>query len=114
MGRKHLLKNYPLWKSVDSSTDPISEKTDVSNLDFISYDVFIESTVKGDLIVQYSQDGEEWSDLDFSMPNAVDGSLDIHYRIEIKSLFNHLRLKFVNDNGSGLISAVIHGKTVGA
>lgn len=114
MGRKHLLKNYPLWRDVDSSTDPISEKTEVSNLDFISYDVFIENTVSGDLIVQYSQDGEEWSDLDFSMSDGIDGSVDTHYRIEIKSLFNHLRLKFINNGGTGTISAVIHGKTVGA
>ena len=114
MGRKHLLKNYPIWKEVDSATDPISDKTEVSNLDFISYDVFIENTVLGDLIVQYSMDGEEWSDLDFSMPNGVDGSVETHHRIEIKSLFNYLRLKFVNNGGTGLINAVIHGKTVGA
>lgn len=114
MGRKHLLKNYPLWQAVDSTTNPISKETDVSNLDFISYDVLIDNTVKGDLIVQYSMDGESWNDLDFSTPNGVDGSIDTHYRFEIKSLFNSLRLKFVNNLGSGDIHAVIHGKTVGA
>lgn len=114
MGRKHLLKNYPLWVDVDSSTDPVSERTEVSNLDFISYDVLIDPTVKGDLIVQYSMNGDQWNDLDFSTPNYVDGSLGNHYRLEIKSLFNFLRLKFENDSGAGLINAVIHGKTVGA
>lgn len=114
MGRKHLLKNYPLWRDVDSSTDPISEKTEVSNLDFISYDVFIDSTVKGSLLVQYSMDGDQWSNIDFSTSNFIDGIIDTHYRLEIKSLFNFLRLKFENDSGTGLINAVIHGKTVGA
>lgn len=114
MGRKHLLKNYPVWVNVDSATDPVSVSTEVSNLDFVSYDVFIENTVTGELIVQYSMDGESWSDIDFSMTNSVNGAADTHCRIEIKSLFNHLRLKFINDSGSGLINAVIHGKTVGA
>lgn len=118
MGRRSILPSYQVLDAQNSATNFQSEATEVEGVDKVAYDVSIGASVNGTLTIQYSNEKNEkdysWKDLNFGESTALVGSTETEHRFEIKVSFKRLRLSWVNNAGTGNISAKIYGMTEGA
>lgn len=119
MSRRNVLKKYQLFNNEDSSTSPTSKETDVSQLDFVTYQLSIESGVNATLLVLFSNDerfdNTNISELNFGAPIILDGSTEASYIIHIQNQgFKWLLLNVVDNGGSGNVSAWVTGNVRGA
>jgi hypothetical protein len=119
MCRRNVLKKFQLFNAVDSTTNPQSEHTSVSQLDFITYEVLIDSSVNAFLKVYYCNDevfnASNIRELDFGSPVALLGSNDTEYTLHIENMgFKWLLLEVTNNAGTGDVSAWITGNVRGA
>lgn len=120
MSRRRILNKFQVLEGMDSSMSPVSEPTDVSGLDNITYLVEIDPSVDGEMLVEHCED-EKLSDssvfkeLNFGEQVILNSANDLDYTLQIKNAgFRHMRLSFVDNGGSGNINAWISGNTVGA
>ena len=120
MSRKHEINKYLVLDAEDSTTDPESVQTDVSQVDKIAYDITVAAGVIGTLEVQFCNDRlitnqSVFNSLDFGTPIAINGGTDTVYRLEIDNeSFKWMKLKFTDNAGTGNITASITGTTIGA
>ena len=119
MCRRNVLKKFQLFDAADSTLDPASGHTSVSQLDFITYENSIDASVDAVLEVQYCNDevfnAANLKSLDFGAPINLDGAVDTDYTIHIDNMgFKWLLLKITNNAGTGDVSAWITGNVRGA
>lgn len=119
MSRRHVLKKYQLFNSEDSTTNPISKETDVSQLDFVTYQLSIESGVNATLVVLFSNDERfdpaNVSELNFGAPIVLDGATESQYVLHIQNQgFKWFLLNVIDNGGSGNVSAWVTGNVRGA
>lgn len=120
MSRRQIIKKYRVLDAADTITDPQSVQTDVSGVDFITYEIDIDSTVLADLYVQYCNDdfisdSSTFKDLDFEQTLALNGSNDSYGIVHISNQgFKWLKLYVLNQGGTGNVTAHITGTVRGA
>lgn len=119
MCRRNVLKKFQLLNSVDSTTNPQSSPTSVSQLDFLTYEIVIGASVDAILKVFYCNDevfnASNTRELDFNTVLALDGAIDTEYTIHIENMgFKWLLLDITDAGGSGNVSAWITGNVRGA
>ena len=120
MSRRQIIKKYKVLDAVDTSTDPMSLQTDVSGVDFITYEIDLDSTVDATLKVEFCNDdfissSSVFKELDFQQVLSLNGSVDAYGVVHIANQgFKWLRLAITNAGGTGLISAFISGSVRGA
>ena len=119
MGRRSILRAFNALKLADSTTNPISEITDVSGLDNITYLVKVDPSVVGEMFVEFSLeeklDPGTFDVLSFGEQLIVNGPSETVYSIKVENHgFKWLRLRFADNAGAGQIVAYVSGNTVGA
>lgn len=120
MGRRHELNKFAVYSAADSTTDPVSEITDISSLDKILYQLDVAAGVIGELKVQICNDKlltnlSSFVDLDFNATLTINGSTDTDYMVEIENKgFKWMKLSFTDNSGTGNISGWITGTSAGA
>lgn len=119
MSRRHLIRKFQVLTDADSTTSPSSIATDVSGVDFITYQIDIDATVDSILKVYFSNDDQFNSatktELDFAAALPIMGATDTSYTVHIENLgFKWFQLSFTDNAGTGLINAFITGSGRGA
>lgn len=118
MSRRHLVSKYAVWADLDSSTPSPSVSTVVESVDTVKYTLKVDSTVAGELFVDFSDDKdglEDWKPLDFSTQLIINGASDTDYTVVVRShACKKMRLRFVNNVGTGVINAWYSSSSVGA
>lgn len=120
MSRRQIIPKFLLLDAVDSTASPTSESTVVDLVDFITYQLKIDSTVNSILQVEFCNDKVLFQDslfypLDFKEVLNLVGATEEDYTIKISNHgFKNMRLKITNNGGTGNISAWITGTSVGA
>jgi len=121
MGRRNQLPKYQVWSQFDSTLSAPSEKSVVDQCDVVRYVVTVDSTVVGELFVEFTDDRSPnpsqltWKSFDFAQPLIIDGSQDTEYFITLKEhSAQSMRLSFVNNGGTGNIDAWIVATNIGA
>lgn len=119
MSRRHLIRKFQVLTDSDSTTSPDSIATDVSGVDFITYQIDVDATVDSILKVYFSNDDQFNSatktELDFAAPLPILGASDTSYTVHIENLgFKWFQLSFTDNGGTGLINAFITGSGRGA
>jgi hypothetical protein len=120
MSRRHLIKKYKVFDNADTTTNPESLITEIAQVDNITYQIIIDSTVDAEIQVKYCNDdfisgSSVFTDLDFGSPLMLDGSSDTDGLIHIQNKgFKFLRLSIVNNGGTGDITAFVTGTGIGA
>lgn len=120
MGRRSILNKYQVLNAVDSTTNPESIETDISSVDYITYEFILDATVDADLSVQYCNDARitsasTFKDLNFGSTTPLDGSIDAGGIVHIKNMgLKWMKLVITNNGGTGNISAWVSGTVGGA
>lgn len=119
MSRRHLIRKFQVLTDSDSTTSPNSIATDVSGVDFITYQIDCASSVNSFLKVYVSNDDQfnssNKTELDFDTTLTIIGASDTSYTIHIENLgFKWLQLSFTNNGGTGLLNAFVTGAGRGA
>lgn len=119
MSRRNILKRFQLFNQEDTTTDPQSDHTDISQLDNVTYELSIDNTVNANLDIYYCNterfDQSQAEKLGFSSQIVLNGATDTKITIHIKNLgFKWLYLKLTDNGGSGNIDAFITGNVGGA
>lgn len=120
MSRRHIIKKYRVLDNSDTTLDPESIISEIAQVDIISYQIEIDATVISTLEVTYCNDelltsSSVFYTLDFGQVLALDGSINTDGLIHIKNNgFKFLKLKVINNGGTGNISAFITGTGIGA
>lgn len=119
MCRRNVLKKFQLFDAVDTTTNPQSNHTSVSQLDFVTYEIVIDSGVDAILKVLYCNDevfnASNCRELDFNSVIALDSAIDTEYTLHIENPgFKWLLLEITNNGGTGDVSAWITGNVRGA
>lgn len=120
MSRRHIISKFQLWNQEDSSTNPITEATDVSAVDFITYHLKVDSGVDGELAIYFCNDRQQFDinnaiPLTFDPPMLINGAAETNYMIEIQNKgLKYLYVEFNDGGGTGNIDAWITGTGVGA
>ena len=119
MSRRHLIRKFQVLTNSDSTTSPSSISTDVSGVDFITYQIDCGSTVNSFLKVYVSNDDQfnssNKTELDFDTTLTIIGASDTSYTIHVENLgFKWLQLSFTNNGGTGLLNAFVTGAGRGA
>ena len=120
MGRRTQLPKYQVFSAVDTTTDPESTPTDVSGVDFITYEIELDNTVDADLAVQFCNDytlssSSIFKPIDFGQTTPLDGATNTQGMVHIENLgFKWMKLVVTDNAGSGDISAWITGTVRGA
>jgi hypothetical protein len=119
MGRRNIINKFQVMDAEDSTSDPVSTSTDVSGVDFITYQIEIDALVDATLEVYFCNDDSysqaNATQLDFGQPLTLDGATETNYTVQIRNMgFKNLAIKIVDVSGSGDVSAWITGTGVGA
>jgi hypothetical protein len=118
MGRRSILPDYQVLNAEDSSSNFNSDPTECDSVDVFSYDITVDASVVGTMTVQYCNEKNEgdydWKDLNFGETTTINGASETLYRFQIQPAFKRTRLKWVNNAGTGNISARIYGMVRGA
>lgn len=118
MGRKLHLPDYQILDSHDSTTNTSSTATECAMVDIVTYDITVGALVNGTMTIQYANEDRlgdsSWKDLNFAESTALVGATETQYRFEIEVSFKRVRLSWVNNTGTGIISAKVYGHGVGA
>lgn len=120
MSRRQLIKKYRVLNGVDTTTNPTSQQTDVSGVDFITYELEIGSSVNAILSVQFCNDdiissSSVFRPLDFQQTLSLVGASDAFGVVHISNQgFKWLRLAIANNGGTGNVTAHITGAGRGA
>lgn len=119
MSRRHLIREYQVFDSSDSTTDPVSTHTDVSGVDKIAYRLSIGASVNAILHVKVCNkdyfSATDSFELDFEETLTLNGGIDTEYLVSIDNQgFKFLFLEVTNNGGTGNIDAWITGLSVGA
>lgn len=118
MSRRNILRPHTVFDESDSTSNPESKATDVSGLDNVTYLFAVDASVIGEMFIEFSLDDsnpQNWHQLNFGESLVINGSTDTSYLAHIKNHgFKFLRSRFENDAGSGPITGIISGNTVGA
>lgn len=119
MSRRNLIKKFMVIDNADTTTDPISEASDVSGVDFITYQLDIDPTVDANLIVSFSNDPilseAVFTSLDFGMATTLVGATETAYLVHIENKgFKWTQIQIANNGGTGNTYAWITGAGRGA
>lgn len=120
MSRRHIIPKFQLWNQEDSSASPITQATDVSSVDFITYHLTVDSSVTGELAIYFCNDRQQFDinnavQLNFDPPMLINGAAESNYMIEIQNKgLKYLYIEFNDGGGSGNIDAWISGVSRGA
>lgn len=117
MSRRTLLNKYQILNAVDSSLTQTSTPTDISGLDYITYQLLAGALVDSVLEVQVCNDvvlspSSVFVSLEFSNVLSIIGVTDIDYMVTVENQgFRHAKIQLTNNGGSGTINAWISGTT---
>jgi hypothetical protein len=116
MGRRSIIKRFQVMSAEDSTSDPESSITDVSSVDFITYEITVGALVDATLEVQVrNEESASFKALNFNQTLTLDGSSDTDYMVHIENKgFKDLKLSITDNGGSGDISAWVSGTVRGA
>jgi hypothetical protein len=119
MSRRNRVSKFLVWEGLDSASPSPSTATTTDQVDVVKYILTIDSTVVCDLLVQFTDDpqdfNETWHDFDFGSTISLDGSVDTEYTIYLnKPSAKKTRLNLSNNSGTGLITAYYSSSQVGA
>lgn len=119
MSRRSIIKKYQVLTSADSATNPNSTQTDVSGVDFITYQINIAALVNANLVVNFSNNDtfaqSEVIALDFAQTTPLLGSTDTEYIVHIENKgFKWLQISVANNGGTGVVNAWVSGTVRGA
>lgn len=119
MSRRSRIKQYQVLSAADTTTSPLSKETDISSVDFITYQIEIDPTVNANLNVYFCNsdifDTTKKEQLDFGQATPLNGLADTKYMIPISNRgFKWLLLEVQNNGGNGNVSAWITGTVMGA
>ena len=116
MSRRNIIRKYQVLTDADSTSDPVSIVTDVSGVDFITYQLEIGASVDTELEVQFcNDDSQDFKPLNFGQSVLLIGSVDQDHMAHIENKgFKFLRLSIADNGGSGNINAWVSGNGRGA
>jgi len=119
MSRRHVLKKYQVLDNADSTLNAVGKETDVSQLDFVTYQISIDAGVYAYLTVNFSNDERfdpaNSSELNFGQNIILDGATDGDYVLHIQNQgFKWMFLNVSDIGGSGNVSAWVTGNVRGA
>lgn len=119
MSRRSIIRKFQVLTDADSAIGPESEPTDVSSVDFITYQLSVDNTVSAELEVLFSNEADATIDnykpLNFNQTLTLDGSSDQDYMVHIENKgFRFLKLALTDGGGSGNVNAWISGTVRGA
>lgn len=118
MGRRNILKAYPVFSNIDITSPPVGPVTDVSGIDNITYMIRCDAGVVAEMGVYVSSDDDPINNfiaLDFGEQILINGSTETEYTIKIQNHgFKYINLDFISNSGTGNLTAHISGNTVGA
>lgn len=120
MGRRTVLPKFQVFASEDTTADPESSVSDVSGVDYITYEIDIGASVDADIEVQFCNDARisdssAFRALNFNQTTPLDGSSDTSGMIHVENQgFKWMRLAVSNNGGTGNISAWLSGTVRGA
>ena len=122
MGRKQVTKTVSIINNIDITTDPVSEIVKVDNIDFYSiYLNWAGAAPNGEVFIDITPDDADkasvvpvWHALVFLEQILVTGNSGDH-KIEIDKVdWKFFRVRYVNNSGTGNITAKYKGSTKGA
>lgn len=119
MSRRSRIKQYQVLNAADTTTSPLSVPTDISSVDFITYQIEIDPTVDAILNVYFCNsdifDTTKKEKLDFGLATPLNGAAETKYMVPISNRgFKWLCLEVEDNGGNGNASAWITGTVVGA
>ena len=119
MGRRSIINKFAVMSAVNSTTSPLSTPSDISAVDFVTYEITIGALVDADLEVYVCNDktfsvaGSK--KLDFGQTTELLGSTETSYIVHVKNMgFRWIYFKVVDGGGSGNVSGWITGTVGGA
>lgn len=120
MGRRTVLPKFQVITDADTETDPESEVSDVSSVDYITYQLELDSSVNALFEVQFCNDARidgqsQFKTLNFNQATTLDGLSEADGLIHIENHgFKFMKLKIINNTGTGFMNAWITGTVRGA
>lgn len=120
MSRRQIVKKYPLFSQVDTTSTQTSSETDVQQVDFITYQFTLDISVNVIIEIQYCNDerisaSSVFKPLDFEQTINLVGSSHTDGLIHIENRgFKFIRVKSTNNGGAGNISCWVTGVGRGA
>lgn len=116
MSRKLILNPFTALNQATLDTTANGEKTVCENLDAIAYDIVWAngSSLNAEAKIQYSNDDENWYDLDFGSTISLAGASG-HHKIDVELIiFKYIRPRVEFAAGQADISIIAKGTTKGA
>lgn len=116
MGRKNVLKSFPMFDAVSLGANATSSETSVINLDKASIHIVWTGSSPVGTITAQARNGESdaWYVLDFGAAISVSGSSGEHQLVFNELPFTDIRLLYTRTSGSGSITARLSAKVQGA
>lgn len=119
MSRRNIIKKFQVLTSANSTAVQSSEVTDVSAVDYITYQISVDATVNATLSVYFSNDttfdASSAKSLNFGLSTPLNGASDTSYVVHIENKgFKWLQVRTTNNGGTGNISAWVTGTNRGA
>lgn len=117
MGRKNVVKSYPMFNNTDISINQTSPIVNVINLDKASIHVEWTGTTPIGVMTVEARNGKDdtWYDLDFSGQTIdITGNTGDHQILMTELPFTDIRLQYVVTSGTGSLEARISAKVTGA
>lgn len=118
MSRKNILYNFNSIPSSPLSGNIIGIETVVSQFDIVTYLVQWSGgvAINGELFLEKSKDGVDYTPVDFGVQVRIDGSAGEHSLIVEEVGFKFLRPKYISDDpfATGTISVSVYATNRGA
>lgn len=122
MGRKSVLRSYKMFDAADISANATSAATDVTPVDKASIHVrWTGTSPVGTLVVQYRNNNPDfatptdpWMNLAFSAAITISGNSGEHQIVFNEMPFTDIRLVYTATSGTGVLTATLSMKSVGA
>lgn len=120
MGRRTVLPKFQVYTNADTTTDPVSTVSDVSGVDYVTYQLTADASVNASLTVEFCNDdridaNSVFKALDFGQTTPIIGATDAEYLVHVQNRgFRHLKLSLTNNAGTGNVNAWVSGTAMGA
>lgn len=115
MARKNYAGEYLVIKQGDMTLPLISEISEVNFQDRILYVAKWTSTgIAAELIIEFSDDKENWTVLDFGTPIPINLDNSDHQIIITQATFKYIRARLIPTAGTGLLDIAFRATTQGA
>lgn len=115
MARKPRIKEYKLLENESFTADLATTSTTIDMVDTVVYDIsWVSADIIAEIKIQVSEDGKDWTDLDFGQPIAMT-TADTSHQIVISSItFKTIRIFLQYTSGTATVSAKVTAAGQGA